>query len=194
MLSHYSSLPRIFITLCWVLETFFWHILQISASVMQRMRVGPSSSATSKQEAQDDIDDQRLQARTMVLVTFAAFGAIVLALRVGMCVLIYICMAIIIPSHPLAPRATLGAQWGERGGGGKCQIPPIITIFSFMVRLACCCIPKATSILHVCVYPTPSKIVKFSIPSTPSYFCYCCLFHVQEARGPWSWDVTPCSE
>ena len=50
--------------------------------IMQRMKVGPMSGA-SKQEAQDDMEDQKILARRTVLITFAAFGAIVLALRVG---------------------------------------------------------------------------------------------------------------
>ena len=51
---------------------------------MQRMKVCPSmASASSKEEAQDDFDDQKIRARTTIIVTFAAFGAIVLALRVG---------------------------------------------------------------------------------------------------------------
>ena len=49
---------------------------------MQRMKVGPMSGA-SKQEAQDDMEDQKILARRTVLITLAAFGAIVLALRVG---------------------------------------------------------------------------------------------------------------
>ena len=49
---------------------------------MQRMRVGPLSDS-SKQETQDDMEDQKRLARKTVLITFAAFGAIVLALRVG---------------------------------------------------------------------------------------------------------------
>ena len=51
--------------------------------MMQRMKVGPSVSATFKQEAQNDVDDHKMRTRTTVIVTFAAFGAIVLALRVG---------------------------------------------------------------------------------------------------------------
>ena len=50
---------------------------------MQRMKVGPSTSPTSAEVTQDDIDDNKARARTTVIVTFAAFGAIVLALRVG---------------------------------------------------------------------------------------------------------------
>ena len=50
---------------------------------MQRMKVGPSTSPTSAEATQDDIDDNKARARTTVIVTFAAFGAIVLALRVG---------------------------------------------------------------------------------------------------------------
>ena len=49
---------------------------------MQRMKVGPVSDS-SKQEAQDDMEDQKRLARRTVLATYAAFGAIVLALRVG---------------------------------------------------------------------------------------------------------------
>ena len=49
---------------------------------MQRMRLGPLSDS-SKQEAQDDMEAQKKLARKTVLITFAAFGAIVLALRVG---------------------------------------------------------------------------------------------------------------
>ena len=50
---------------------------------MQRMKVGPSTSAASTEATQDVIDDHQARARTTVIVTFAAFGAIVLALRVG---------------------------------------------------------------------------------------------------------------
>ena len=57
---------------------------------MQRMKVGPSTSPTSAEATQDDIDDNKARARTTVIVTFAAFGAIVLALRVGKSVAIYI--------------------------------------------------------------------------------------------------------
>ena len=38
---------------------------------------------TSKQEVQTDVDDHKMRARTTVTVTFAVFGAIVLALRAG---------------------------------------------------------------------------------------------------------------
>ena len=47
------------------------------------MRVGPGLSGSGKQEAEDDMEEQKRLARKTVLVTFAAFGAIVLALRVG---------------------------------------------------------------------------------------------------------------
>ena len=51
---------------------------------MQRMKVGPSmAAASSKEEAQDDFDDQKIRARTTIIVTFAAFLVIVLTLRVG---------------------------------------------------------------------------------------------------------------
>ena len=41
------------------------------------------ASASSKEEAQDDFNDQNIRVKTTIIVTFAAFGAIVLALRVG---------------------------------------------------------------------------------------------------------------
>ena len=49
------------------------------------MKLGSSMSASSasKQEVQDDLDDQKTRARTTVIIAFAAFGAIVTALRVG---------------------------------------------------------------------------------------------------------------
>ena len=50
---------------------------------MQRVKVGPSSAAASSQEAQTEADEMKVRARMTVIASFAAFGAIIFALRVG---------------------------------------------------------------------------------------------------------------
>ena len=50
---------------------------------MQRKKVDVAVSGSPQQEAQDEMEDQRRLIRRTILASFAAFGAIVLALRVG---------------------------------------------------------------------------------------------------------------
>ena len=50
---------------------------------MQRTKLDATSTAAAQQQAQEELADEQTRARLAVLSNVVAFGAIVLALRVG---------------------------------------------------------------------------------------------------------------